>query len=179
DGEQALGNLIADAYRRATRAQVALAHPGWNWADLPAGDVTWGDLFRVQPAGHDLITLRLTGDQLRRLLEDQWRPERSSPLQVSGLEVELDPDRPFGDRVRAIRAGGTPLDPARRYAVALNAYLAGGGDLFAVPLECGDRSPGPKDLAALVDHVRRLPQPFAAAVDGRLRRAPVMTAGTG
>jgi 5'-nucleotidase len=170
-GEQALGNLIADAYRQATGADVALAHPGWNWADLSAGDVTWGDLFRVQPAGHDLVTLRLTGDQLRRLLEEQWRLERSSPLQVSGLAVEHDPARPFGHRLAAVRVAGAPLDPVRRYAVALNAYLAGGGDLFAVPLECADRTPGPKDLDALVAHVRRLPQPFAAGIEGRLRRA--------
>jgi 5'-nucleotidase len=172
-GEQALGDFIADAYRWRTGADVACAHPGWNWADLAAGKVTWGDLFLVQPATRDLVTLQLTGDQIVRFLDEQWRPERTTQIQVSGLEIDVDITRPIGRRITASRAGGRPLDPEATYTVTMDAYLAGGGDLFTVPLESKRRVTGPKDLATLIDYVRYLPQPFAAPVEGRIHRALV------
>ncbi len=127
----------------------------------------------VQPAARDLVTLRLRGAQLVRLLDEQWRPERTTRLQCPGLAYELDPTVPLGRRVARVRVGDRMLDPEASYSGALDAYLAA-DDGFAVPLEATQRSAGPKDLATLIDHVRALPQPFAAGIEGRVRHAPAV-----
>ena len=37
------------------------------------GDVTFGEVFTVQPFGNNLVTITLTGAQIVELLEQQWR----------------------------------------------------------------------------------------------------------
>src|SRR5207249_2274200 len=87
-GETALGDVIADAQLAATSdpgkggAQLALMNPGGVRADLKAGDVssggeavgevTYGEAFTVQPFGNSLVTKTMTGDMLRRVLEQQF-----------------------------------------------------------------------------------------------------------
>lgn len=175
-GESALGNLIADAQRAATGAQIALTNPGGIRDDIRAGEVTYADLFAVQPFGNGLVTMTLTGEQIHRVLERQWQPgpggsQRVRFLQVSGLRYVWDDARPVGRKVvRLELADGTPVGRARRYTVTVNDFLAEGGDAFT-PFRAGaDRRGGPLDLDALVEHVRRLPQPFGAAVEGRITR---------
>ncbi len=96
-GDNALGRLIADAQLAATRAQgaqIAFTNPGGLRADLRAsganGVVTYSDAFSSQPFGNTLVTLTLTGAQLKQMLEQQWsasssaaRPERARMLQPS------------------------------------------------------------------------------------------------
>ena len=74
-GENAAGNLIADAQLAATTAQGAVAafmNPGGVRGNLAAGDVTYGEAFTVQPFGNSLVTLNLTGAQLLEVLKQQW-----------------------------------------------------------------------------------------------------------
>lgn len=170
-GESPLGNLIADAHRKAGSTDVALMNPGGIRDDLRAGPITWGALFTVQPFGNDLVRLELTGRQLRDVLEQQWRGQaRPRMLAVSGLRYTWDAAAPDGDRVRSIEVGGRPLDPARRYTVTVNGFLASGGDGFGELAAGADTTPGENDLDALVRHVRELPQPIRGRVDGRIRR---------
>ena len=63
-GESSLGNLIADAQRIQTSAQFAFMNPGGIRADLAAGEVTWGELFTIQPFSNDLVNMDLTGAQI-------------------------------------------------------------------------------------------------------------------
>jgi len=70
-GESALGNLIADAQRAAVQADFAFMNPGGIRADLLAGEVTWGELFAVQPFGNSLVKMNLTGQQVYDLLNPQ------------------------------------------------------------------------------------------------------------
>ena len=58
-GESALGNLIADAQRAAMSTDFAFMNPGGIRADLLAGEVTWGDLFTIQPFGNSLVKMAL------------------------------------------------------------------------------------------------------------------------
>jgi 5'-nucleotidase len=171
-GESALGNLIADAQRRKMGTQLAFTNLGGIREDIPAGPVTFGQLFAVQPFGNDLVKLELTGSQVERLLEQQWAgQDRPRILQVSGLAYRWDPTGPVGDRVapEEVSIGGQPLDPNAAYTVALNGYLADGGDGFSVLLEGVDRVVGPVDLDALVEYLEQASQPFNAAVEGRIR----------
>lgn len=167
-GESALGTLIADAQLSATAgpgaggAVVAFINPGGIRADLTVapsgseapGEVTYGEAFAVQPFGNHLVTLTLTGAQIDALLEQQWCGQPSSRvLQAShGLSYTWSASRPpCQDRVDAstITIGGAPVDPASRYRVTVNSFLADGGDNFTVLAEGTDRLVGILDLDAL------------------------------
>jgi len=168
-GESSLGNLIADAQRSAMGTDFAFMNPGGIRADLDAGDVTWGELFTIQPFGNSLVAMALTGEQLYRLLEQQWVGQ-SSPrmLQISGLEYTWDDALPAGERIVEIRQDGVPIDLDAIYTVTANSFIAAGGDNFTVFTEALDPVGGPIDLDALIGHVEGLTQPFSAPAIGRI-----------
>jgi len=174
-GESPLGNLVADATRAGAGADAAVVNAGGLRADLPAGPLTVGTLFAVLPFGNPLVTVRLTGRQLRALLEQQWagQPEPRR-LHVAGFEYTWDERRPPGRRVTALTRGGVPVEPEAVLTLALPSFVADGGDGFSVAAEAAaaGRTEGPLDLEALTAHVAALPQPLQARVDGRVRRAP-------
>ena len=169
-GDHAAGRLIADAQLWATRAaeaggaQIAFTNPGGVRTDLrsrnPDGTVSFGDVFAMQPFGNALVTLELTGAQIRALLEGQWNrrsPERARFLQPStGFSYAWHASRPHGERVVAdsMRLHGTRIEPQRRYRVTVNDYLASGGDGFRILREARDRRGGPLDADALADYLR-------------------------
>lgn len=171
-GESALGNLIADAQRWKMETDIAFMNPGGIRHDIAAGDVTWGDLYNVQPFNNDLVTLKLTGDQIRRLLNQQWQEGYTRMLQISGLTYTWDGSKPVGERIVELhKSDGTPIEADAVYTVTVNAFLADGGDNFTVLTEGTDRVVGPVDLDALVDYVKELPQPFSAQIEGRIQQA--------
>lgn len=175
-GESALGDLIADSQRWKMGVQMAFMNPGGIRADLDAGEITWGELYTVQPFNNYLVAMTLTGQQIERLLEQQW-VDQPSPriLQISGLRYTWHADRPVGDRVdpgEIFLEDGTPVRPDGRYRVVVNSFLADGGDNFTVLRQGTERVVGPIDLDALVEYLRQLPQPVTARIEGRIRREP-------
>ena len=121
--------------------------------------VTYADLFAVQPFGNVLVTLTLTGAQIKTLLEQQWLNQpKPRVLQVSdGFSYTWDDRRPPGDFVAAegITLHGRPIDPAAPYRVTVNGFLAEGGDGFAVLKQAGEPRVGPSDVAALEAFFKR------------------------
>lgn len=170
-GETALGDLIADAQRRAMGTDFALMNPGGIRSDINQGPITWGDLYAVQPFGNALVAMQLSGEQLYRLLNQQWagQPEPRI-LQVSGFTYVWDEQRPDNDRIVEIRKAGRPIEREVFYSVATNAFLAAGGDHFTVFTEGRNSVLGGDDLDALIEHLQQLPQPVAVTVDGRIHR---------
>ena len=176
-GESALGNLIADAQRAALGTDIALMNPGGIRADIAAGEVTWGDLFSVQPFNNDLVRLNLTGNQIVALLNQQWDGQPFARiLKPAGLTYRWHENGPghADNRVDAgsIQINGAPLDPGATYSITVNNFIADGGDNFSVLPEGTGRVVGPVDLDALIDHVERLPQPFSAAIETRIAVVP-------
>jgi len=143
-GESVLGDIIADAQLEATHtdkdgAAIALTNPGGIRTDmtrLDQGQVRYADLFASQPFRNQLVTLTLTGQQIKDLLEQQWLdPNRPRILQVSrGFSYAWDALRPDGDHVIAerLQLNGQHLDPTKSYRVTVNNYLAAGGDGFSI-----------------------------------------------
>ncbi len=176
-GESNLGALIAQAQlaamREAAGAQVAFMNPGGIRAPLasrrPDGGVTYGDLFSVQPFGNTLVAVTLTGEQLLRLLEQQFRapPERTRILQAAGIDYAWDGSRPLGQRVvpGSVKVAGRALDPGADYRVAVNSFLHGGGDGFTVFAQGRDAAGGPTDLDALEAWISASPR--IASAPGR------------
>ncbi|MFI6557406.1 bifunctional metallophosphatase/5'-nucleotidase [Streptomyces griseus] len=164
--EKPLGNVIADAQLEGLApadkggAEVAFMNPGGIRADLvhkasgSEGDgvVTYGEAFTVQPFTNMMNVVDLTGAQLVTALQQQVSGgNEASPkiLQVSkGLTYTLDLTKSGADRVVAdtIELNGEAIDPARTYRVAMNEFLAGGGDGFAALGEGTNKLVGASDL---------------------------------
>jgi 5'-nucleotidase len=166
-GESEIGGVIADADRAATGAAVAFMNPGGIRGDVDAGDVTYGELFTVLPFGDSLVVKTLTGDQLYRLLAQQFDGDADTLLQVSdGFTYSYDRD---GIVAGSVAIGGAPVDAAGSYAVAASSFLAAGGDGFTVFREAApDRAAG-VDLDALVSYVGAH-SPLGAAAEPRITR---------
>lgn len=174
--ESALGNLIADAQRTAMGTDIAFMNPGGIRADIAAGQVTWGDLFTVQPFNNDLVRMDLTGQQIVELLNQQWAGQPfPRVMKPSGITYTWDgkgtADFPDDEVVAdTIMVGNNPIDLTASYSVTVNSFMAAGGDNYTVLTQGTNRVIGPVDLDALVDYVKTLPQPFNYAIEGRLSR---------
>jgi 5'-nucleotidase len=156
-GESKLGNLIADAQLAAQGSQFVFMNPGGIRQDLDAGDITFGELFTIQPFGNTLVQLTMTGAQIIKVLEQQWLGQ-SSPkfLQIAGFEYTWNPAAPIGSRIVEVRLGGVAIDLAASYTVTCNNFLAGGGDNFLAFKEGTNQVGGPIDLDALIEYVEHL-----------------------
>ena len=175
--ESSLGDLVADAQRAAAGTELAFMNAAGIRSDLERGPITYGALYEVQPFGNVVMRLSLTGEQVLRLLEQQFdRRPGAAPrfLRIAGLRYVYDLARPAGRRiVSAQHAGGQPLDPARRYTVAANDFIAGGGDFYSVLAEATDATPVVRDLEALESFIRAQPAPLRVGADGRAEPAAV------
>jgi 2',3'-cyclic-nucleotide 2'-phosphodiesterase (5'-nucleotidase family) len=120
-----MGNLVTDAMRAETQADFAFTNLGGLRADLPAGDVTVGEMLRVLPFDNSLVVVQMPGRVIRQIFERK-SGRGSSGIAQSGAQVVVDPDAPQGDRVRELLIGGQPIDPDKRYRVATTDYLMEG-----------------------------------------------------
>jgi len=176
-GESALGNLIADGQKWKMGTQIAFMNPGGIRAELLAGEVTWGELFAIQPFSNYMVTMTMTGAQIEQALEQQWVGQGSNikMLQISGLTYSWSAAAPVGDKVNpaGILLNGVPLDPAAEYTVAANNFLADGGDNFVVFRDATNKLlTGIVDLDALVEYVKQLPQPITPPLQDRVTLLP-------
>jgi 5'-nucleotidase len=164
--EKPLGDLIADAQLAGLApadkggAQLALMNPGGIRSDLvfkasgSEGDgvVTYGEAFTVQPFTNMMNVVDLTGAQLITALQQQVSgPNEASPkiLQVSkGFTYTLDLTKTGADRivVDSVKLNGEAIVPSKTYRVAMNEFLAGGGDGFSVLKEHTNKLVGASDL---------------------------------
>ena len=171
-GEQALGDVIADAQLVATEpanlggAVAAFMNPGGIRADLFAadispggeavGEVTYGEAFRVQPFGNSLVTATMTGDMIRRLLEQQFAGCQGQTvnrtLQISNtFTYESAPAAAAcSDKIGKIFINGAEVTPGASYRVTMNNFLATGGDGFTVFREATSPLGGAQDIDAFV-----------------------------
>ena len=183
-GESALGDVIADAQLAATSppafggAVVAFMNPGGIRADLPAGQVTYGQLFTSQPFSNVMTVLTCTGAQIDALLEQQFRspvppaPQNNLILQVSnGFTYTWDAALPLNSRVdiASIKIGGVPIEAGTSYRVAMNNFLATGGDGFTVFTGCTNSLGGEIDIDALVAYFEAN-SPVAPGPQNRITR---------
>lgn len=127
--ESDVGNLFADILREATAAQISLINSGALRRDLPQGEIRRVDLLDAFPFTDHVVKLTFTGRQLREMLEQSLSLERGV-LQVSGLTVSYDLQKPEGHRVVSVNVGSQPLAMDMEYNVATIDVIAQGGDLY-------------------------------------------------
>lgn len=190
DGEMLAGRLIADAQLQATQpaglggAVMAfmnpggVRNPGFAFAGPPYDEITYGEAFTVQPFGNSLVTLTLTAQQLKDLLEQQFvgclGQGTQRVLQVSnGVRYSYSAAAPACAKIQDVSftptdlVGATPvvtgpteqivqagvvLNPAKTYRVTVNNFLATGGDGFTVLVGGTNALGGAQDIDALVSY---------------------------
>ncbi|MCA1573426.1 MAG: 5'-nucleotidase C-terminal domain-containing protein [Acidobacteria bacterium] len=138
--ETNVGNMVAEAFRRATGADVALMNGGSIRADtiISPGALNKRDLLSILPFNNKVVKLELTGATLRTALEhgvsrsaEDREPGRFP--QVAGLRLTFDASRPPGSRVIDVTVNGQPLDNNRKYTLATTDFLAiDGGDGYSM-----------------------------------------------
>jgi 5'-nucleotidase len=175
DDESGLGTFVANAQLAGAQAVpelgqpvVAFMNPGGLRTDIPFasgpagegdGNVTYRELFDVQPFSNTVNSLTLTGADIDAVLEQQFpSAARASTLLLStsdGFGYQYDPARAEGDRVFncSITIGGVPVDPAGTYRVVANSFLAVGGDSFTAFPNGTGLVTGPLDVDTAVGYL--------------------------
>jgi len=132
--EVPIGNLIADAMRWATGADMTLLNSGGIRCHFHAGDITIGDVIRVLAFPNYVVVKEITPAQLREALENgvYFMPVQNGRFpQVSGFSFTFDPARAVGNRVLSISVDGQALnlnDTTTTFTLAINDFKAAGGD---------------------------------------------------
>lgn len=145
-----LGNLIADAFRAETGAQIAFMNGGGIRDDIDEGPITVGEILTVHPFSNLIATFDLTGEDVIATLEhavsnltldDKGNVARADLaggfLQVSGLRYSIDVTQEVGSRIVSVEVQDevgnyVPIDPLAIYSVATINFIRTGGDGFEV-----------------------------------------------
>ncbi len=142
--ECAIGNLIADAIRQETGAQIVFQNGGGIRAGIDEGVITLGEVRTVLPFGNLVSTFELSGADVVAALENgvsRVNDERGGTgrfAQVSGLRYTWDMSQEVGSRIVSVEVLDpetgeyAPIDPEATYAVAANDFMRGGGDEYYV-----------------------------------------------
>jgi 5'-nucleotidase len=175
DDESVLGTFVANAQLAGAQAVpelgdpvAAFMNPGGLRTDIlfagsPAGEgdgqVTFRELFDVQPFSNTVNTTTVTGADIKAVLEQQFPSAvRDSTLLLStsdGFAYTYDPARAEGDRVFgcSITIDGVVVDPAATYRIAVNSFLLAGGDAFTAFTAGSDPVTGPLDVDTAVAYL--------------------------
>ena len=121
-----IGNLVAEVFREAGGAELGFTNKGGLRTRLAAGPLTRRQIYELLPFDNTLVSLTLTGAQLRAILRGSLGKGRR-PLEIGGGSYRY--TERDGERVLLeVMVGGVPLDDARGYRVATSSFLARGGD---------------------------------------------------
>jgi 5'-nucleotidase/UDP-sugar diphosphatase len=128
--ESALADLVADAFRAKGKTQIAIHNGGGIRATLAKGTITFGSAFEVLPFQNTMVTLKLTGAQLKKTLERSLVPTVGI-VALSGLRVRFDRTKPPGQQViSAVLLEGAAIEDSRLYSLTTNDFVLAGGDGF-------------------------------------------------
>jgi 5'-nucleotidase len=176
--EQPIGNLVAQAQLEGLQEEqfglpvIAFMNPGGVRTNILEGEVTYGELFAVQPFGNTANTITLTGADIDDVLEQQYQQDpdgaagpltggpRGTRLTLGtneGFTYSYDLTRAYGDRVpdSSIQLNGVTVDPATTYRVAANSFLVQGGDTFTAFRNGTAPTTGPVDVDVLVEYFQK------------------------
>jgi 5'-nucleotidase/UDP-sugar diphosphatase len=175
--ETNLGNLLADLARHHAGTEIGLVNSGMIRSGIPAGPVSVKRVMEVLPFDSSLTSFTVTGATLQAALENSVSrlPQASGRfLQVSGLAVVFDPTAPSGSKISSVQVNGAPLNPARRYSIAADTFMAEGGDGYTMFLQATDRRDHQIPLRDVLLSALKA-GPLAAKVEARITpRAPVL-----
>ena len=129
------GDLVADAYRYAMKADIGFENGGGIRNDIEAGDITYGDIIGMLPYDNTLRRISVTATQLKEMLT---RCTSLVPVldgnfpQCSGLRFTVHSKSHTVSDIEILQEDGSyaPIDMQRSYSVALTNYNHEGGGFF-------------------------------------------------
>ena len=128
NGLTPLGVTVAEAMKEIGQTDVAIANGGGIRAPLSAGDLTVGDMYTILPFDNQLVTLKVTGADLKLLIEHGINPPSFGWGQFAGLKVWYDPAT---DKITSMRLeDGTKVEDDQYYTVTTIDFLLTGGDSY-------------------------------------------------
>jgi 5'-nucleotidase len=167
--ESTLGDLVANSLRDGLpsdiHADLGIVNPGGLREDLkfaPDGVVTYAEANAILPFVNNIWTVKLTGAQLKAVLEQQWQPDGAGrPFLALGLSdnvrVTQDPTKARGSRITSVILNGEPLDPAHVYTVSTFSFLGTGGDNFTAFAQGVTADTGLVDRDLWIDYLKTHP----------------------
>ncbi|OZU88895.1 endonuclease [Virgibacillus indicus] len=168
DGDHGLGNLIADGMNWVMDSDFAMMNGGGIRDDLLAGEVTWGDLYNIQPFGNTLMTVEVTGADLYPIINEQLSPIYGPDYSISGFHYTWNSE--LNEVVDITFPDGTPVDLDEVYTLTVNNYMGTSDG----PIKDLGENPimGPADIDATVDFVKSLnsseSNPIEYQAEGRI-----------
>ncbi len=123
--QSSLGQLILRAQMAATQADFAVMSGGGIRASLKPGPVAWRDLLQVQPFANQVVSVTLSGAEIKRYLAVVANIEPGSGGYAQFANVSLTAN---GSGVSKVTINGQPLDDTKTYRMATNSFNAAGGD---------------------------------------------------
>lgn len=131
--ETNLGDFVADAFRAATGADVAIINGGSLRSNqlYPPGELKRQDVLAILPFENPIVKIVVTGKIIKEALEHGVSRATETDgrfPQVSGLTFAYDTTKPPGSRVTRVEIAGKPLEPEKSYTLAGNDYVTSGGD---------------------------------------------------
>lgn len=174
--ETAMGNLVADAMKDYTKADVALINGGGIRAErvFPAGPLTKKDIMDALPFTNYVVKLEITGDQLYQALENgvsQIESGAGRYPQVSGINFAYNAKLLPGARLLDVKVNGRQLDRKAHYTIALVDFVADGGDgydIFKGSKVLLDKNAGPVLSKVVIDYIQQKGT-IAPKVEGRIQ----------
>lgn len=128
-----LGQWVTDSMKQAAGVDIAFQNMGGLRTALPAGAVTMGKLYEVMPFDNTLVTMQLTGRQVRQVLAEGIGRKEIGTLQYAGLQLVYRLQRDGqGQLAEVLLADGQPLLDDTWYRVVTNDFMAAGGDGFTI-----------------------------------------------
>lgn len=160
--DSTLTDLVAQSLRETAGAQIGLMNVTGVRRTLPAGPVTWGDVFEALPFDNYVVKLTLRGDTLRQAVEHALVGS-DVRARLAGLDVAWDPSLPPGRRVtRLTLPDGQPVSDTGHYTLGTVDFLANGGSGYFMLRGLPSANTGTTALDAFIALLRRQPQPVRA-----------------
>ena len=132
--ESALGNLFADLLRESVAgSDVAILNGGSLRADLPAGQLSYGQLFEAMPFDNLVANIRMTGAELKTVILAHLQHDAHGLISLSGIRVHARCGK-TGAEVKLVRENGKVISDRETLLISTSDYLATGGDGLFQPL---------------------------------------------
>ncbi len=150
--EAELGNLIADVMKQKVGADIAFLNGGSIRQGFAKGIITERDIYNVFPFNDTLYVAKMTGAQLQEIF-DFFAAKGGGTggfLQVAGVTMKI-----YKGAALEVKVNGQPLQNNKSYTVAINSFLANGGDGYSMIAAMKNlKNTGYSIPAILVDYVR-------------------------
>ena len=176
--EAPIGDFVADLVRKRFKVDIVLLNSGGFRGDriIPKGPITNKDIASIFPFGNTIVILKLKGKVVKGALErgvSAYPTPAGFFLQVSGIRMVFDPNRPPYRRIVSVQvcndSGCAPLEDEKIYRVAVNSFMASGGDGYTMLARFVDRKDTYVTLRSFVESAVSELKIIAPAVDGRIK----------